>query len=190
MTGIERLREFVAGISPITGVTKTAYDREHMESVGVRLRDFLADIADQIERERDEDAVADRDEVERRLLARLMPEGMSWPAFEDGEPVRIGDEFEGRSGDVKRSFAFLLNKADVSIACDGAAAESYRYGERVRRPAPKDSWERLEEDAKAEPGEYCVTHELSAAYMGGEAEEYAKAEDLVRRAKALAGRDA
>ena len=54
MTGIERLREFVAGISPITvvcGVTRTSYDREHMEVVGARLRDFLADIADQIERE-------------------------------------------------------------------------------------------------------------------------------------------
>lgn len=51
-----------------------------------------------------------------------------------------------------------------------------------------DSWERLEEDAKADPGEYCVTHELCAAYMGGEAEEYAKARDLVRRAKALAER--
>ena len=38
----------------------------------------------------DEDR-ADRDEVERRLLARLMPEGMAWPRFEDGEPVRIGD---------------------------------------------------------------------------------------------------
>ena len=49
-----------------------------------------------------------------------------------------------------------------------------------------DSWERLEEDAKADPGEYCVTYELCAAYMGREAEEYAKAADLVRRAKKLA----
>lgn len=57
MTGIERLREFVAGISPITvvcGVTRTSYDREHMEVAGKRLRDFLADIANQIEREQGE----------------------------------------------------------------------------------------------------------------------------------------
>ena len=54
MTGIERLHEFVAGISPVTavcGVTKTSYDREHMEEAGACLRDFLASIADQIERE-------------------------------------------------------------------------------------------------------------------------------------------
>ena len=58
MTGIERLREFVDGVSPITavcGVTKLAYDREHMEAGGVRLRDFLADIAEQIKREHAED---------------------------------------------------------------------------------------------------------------------------------------
>lgn len=54
MTGIERLREFVGGISPFTvvrGVTSTAYDMEHMEEAGTRLRNFLAAIADQIERE-------------------------------------------------------------------------------------------------------------------------------------------
>ena len=54
MTGIERLRELVAGINPITvvfGVTMTAYDRKHKEVAGVRLRDFLSDIAGQIERE-------------------------------------------------------------------------------------------------------------------------------------------
>ncbi|WP_317415118.1 hypothetical protein [Thermophilibacter provencensis] len=57
MTGIERLRELVDGISPITvvcGVTRTSYDREHMEVAGKRLRDFLADIANQIEREQGE----------------------------------------------------------------------------------------------------------------------------------------
>ena len=59
MTGIKRLREFVAGISPVIavcGVTKTSYDREHMEEAGACLRDFLSDIADQIERERACDA--------------------------------------------------------------------------------------------------------------------------------------
>lgn len=57
MTGIERLRELVDGISPIIalcGVTKSSYDRSHIETVGARLRDFLADIADQIEREQGE----------------------------------------------------------------------------------------------------------------------------------------
>ena len=58
MTGIERLREFAEGISPFTvvcGVTTTSYDRRHTEVEGARLRDFLSDIAGQIERERDEE---------------------------------------------------------------------------------------------------------------------------------------
>ena len=385
MTGIERLREFVAGINPVTvvcGVTKTSYDREHMESVGVRLRDFLNDIADQIEREQDamvkdspydalppdereavawvrehggiayvKDAWNVRSNLDRQLekaqakverqqrhiehvqgvcktrahrimelnkavaemRPRLMPEGMewlveAWPRFEDGEPVRFEDEWCLRTGGTTKVGQVVL-ATDWSFALN---ASWYEPGERVKRPAPKvldadgveielgddlysvegslkfhvshvdringkiatdamfsldkwadpamythrapvlaadgrplregetvwkrtngkrltvmhlvtsvvglvgcsdgteafgtpvifnycpseltherpDSWERLEEDAKAEPGEYCVTYELSAAYMGGEAEEYAKAEDLVRRAMALAGRDA
>ena len=54
MTGIERLRELADSISPIIplcGVTKSSYDRSHIEMAGARLRGFLADIADQIERE-------------------------------------------------------------------------------------------------------------------------------------------
>lgn len=68
MTGIERLRELVDGISPITalcGVTKSSYDRSHIETVGARLRDFLADIADQIEREQDKVAKTDWDTVRK-----------------------------------------------------------------------------------------------------------------------------
>lgn len=38
-----------------------------------------------------DDDMADRDEVERRLLARLMPGGCKWPRYESGEPVQIGD---------------------------------------------------------------------------------------------------
>ena len=58
MTGIERLRELVDSTSPVIalcGVTKSSYDRSHIEMAGARLRDFLTDIADQIERERAED---------------------------------------------------------------------------------------------------------------------------------------
>lgn len=37
---------------------------------------------------------AERDQARqelREIQARLMPEGMEWPRYEDGEPVRIGD---------------------------------------------------------------------------------------------------
>ena len=29
------------------------------------------------------------------MAAHLMPDGVQWPRFEDGEPVRIGDEVQG-----------------------------------------------------------------------------------------------
>ena len=38
-----------------------------------------------------EEDMADRNEVERRLLARLMPEGCEWPRYESGELVKFGD---------------------------------------------------------------------------------------------------
>ena len=74
MTGIERLREFAEGISPFTvvcGVTTTSYDRRHTEVEGARLRDFLSDIAGQIERERDEE-LADAMERAERIRNELM----------------------------------------------------------------------------------------------------------------------
>ena len=131
MTGIERLRELVAGINPITvvfGVTMTAYDRKHKEVAGVRLRDFLADIADQIDRElREErsrwddelcDAQMDKTcvmavylEMNRHVLGH---EGM-----EDSPVARWARELrEALGGDVRDP------AADVSVsACDPPSQE-------------------------------------------------------------------
>lgn len=38
-------------------------------------------------------------ELSPEMRARLMPEGMNWPRFEDGEPVRMGDEVVSRDDD-------------------------------------------------------------------------------------------
>ena len=82
----------------------------------------------------DED-MADRDEVERRLLARLMPDGMEWPRFESGEPVRIGDvvsDVEVRSV-VFRDGGILLS--DCTSVPGGGTWRSYK--EPIKRPTPK-----------------------------------------------------
>ena len=109
----------------------------------------------------------------------------------DGRLLREGETVWHRSGNahgvVESIDAGSLMHTVRYRSDDG---EEYRDAAKDLTHERPDSWERLEEDAKAEPGEYCVTHELSAAYMGGEAEEYAKAEDLVRRARALAERGA
>ena len=84
-----------------------------------------------------EEDMADRDEVGRRLLARLMPEGMewlveAWPRFEDSRPVRFSDDFE-RYGEENGVSAVTMYK-DGSFALNFRA---YSKGERVNRPAPK-----------------------------------------------------
>ena len=239
MTGIERMREFVAGIRPITvvcGVTTASYDREHMEVSGKSLRVFLADIADQIEREtqpkrdpaaEDAEAIAwvrehgglecvrqqieigDRvgrwlgeraaktspsgkqvfaDEAMASLDRRLMPDGMEWPRFEDGEPVRVGDSAPFGTGDVMEVVGVEINR--FGYVLHGSINDGMRecvdgdeHGVAVKRP---DSWELLEEDVAGAscPDVYCENHHIDA---NDASYEWAMARDIVRRAKALAG---
>ena len=84
----------------------------------------------------DED-MADRDEVERRLLARLMPEGLSWPVFEDGEPVRIGDRFAEHGG--CENVVDSVEVGDCWFKIHGFDGAAPRYSKRasVKRPAPE-----------------------------------------------------
>ncbi|WP_417059263.1 hypothetical protein [Ellagibacter isourolithinifaciens] len=79
-------------------------------------------------------AIADRIDAERAL-----PDGMEWPRFEDGGLVRIGDEleFEGKTMLVcdatfyADDWALWCDREDMSGRLYG------KYGERVKRPAPK-----------------------------------------------------
>ena len=79
-------------------------------------------------------AIADRIDAERAL-----PDGMEWPRFEDGGLVRIGDEleFEGKTMLVcdatfyADGWALWCDREDMSGRLYG------KYGERVKRPAPK-----------------------------------------------------
>lgn len=79
-------------------------------------------------------AIADRIDAERAL-----PDDMEWPRFEDGGLVRIGDEleFEGKTMLVcdatfyADDWALWCDREDMSGRLYG------KYGERVKRPAPK-----------------------------------------------------
>ena len=67
------------------------------------------------------------------VKARLMPEGMEWPRFDDGAPVRFEDEWCPRTGGTAKV-------GQVVLATDGGFALNaswYEPGERVKRPAPK-----------------------------------------------------
>lgn len=95
----------------------------------------------------DED-MADRDEVERRLLARLMPEGYEWPRYEGGEFVQIGDpvsgDFLNRSFNVF-SIEFRENETYLHEGFKTDYVAMVHPGERVKRPAvPAGDGEPLE----------------------------------------------
>ena len=205
MTGIERLRELVDGIDrkvTLYCITTHAFDAKHEDMAHKPAKQILSDIADQIQRERAEDAEAiawvrehggldavkrhwkgyvpaawleeaksrheqRRDRLkahaweleckcaERRetieelgktideMRPRLMPEGMEWPRFEDGEPVRVGDEAPfGADGtmtvtgvELTDGGHFILHGRDGGI--DRPCQTGYQYGQRVKRPAPK-----------------------------------------------------
>ena len=86
-----------------------------------------------------ERCVALRNEVK----GRLMPLGIEWPRFEDGELVRIGDKFECWCGEeyVVVSVSFrgscaVLNMSHAHTFVVGHDPET-AHGKRVRRPAPK-----------------------------------------------------
>ena len=85
-------------------------------------------------------------EFKRELDKRLMPGGMEWPRFEDGEPVKFGDEFADGLGNTRKCQSIELLGGD-----DGVCDVSIRWGEhddelllvcvwqgeRVKRPALK-----------------------------------------------------
>ena len=84
--------------------------------------------------------IADGADAELRdAEARLMPEGMEWPRYEDGEPVRVGDEFMGKDGKTYtvHQVQFIGKCFSLYDFCDRKAQFNAFYGERVKRPAPK-----------------------------------------------------
>ena len=103
-------------------------------------------------------------ELSPEMRARLMPEGMNWPRFEDGEPVRMGDEVASRDDDgspmTMRAGIVRISGGSVRLYDNNGFRITGEGGDGpLRRPAPseptepqgcprhcRDSWERLEED--------------------------------------------
>ncbi len=76
------------------------------------------------------------------LERRLMPRGMEWPRFEDGEPVRIGDTAQFDSDDVMEVVGVEINRFGYVLhgsINDGMrkCVEGDEHGVAVKRPAPK-----------------------------------------------------
>lgn len=74
-------------------------------------------------------------EVER-LRARQMPDGVEWPRFEDGEPVRIGDYIE-HEGETEMVLAVCLYDGVSALSLAGCHNDPTHWVERggvARRP--------------------------------------------------------
>lgn len=87
-----------------------------------------------------------RQELAREFGKRVMPEGMEWPRFEDGEPVRFGDVVSDgyETGRVYYVTFDTVNPVIIGFTDEtpdqdpGTWLEvSVNDGERVQRPIPK-----------------------------------------------------
>lgn len=110
-----------------------------------------------------------RKSVERRL----MPEGMEWPRFEDGEPLSFGCEYLNSKGNAATLRSVLIKDLRDVLGGDifwrlgkGANAVELKNGERVKRHAPKvldaDGVEIREGDVlySVETGDYVVVDSI------------------------------
>lgn len=138
-----------------------------------------------------------------RLQAHQMPGGLSWPTFDDGEPVRFGDLFQGDGGSAKPDRCFEMThvtiRADATVAVDGKRKTRdgkgtedgfaiLKPGVHLIRPAlepsidrPSDSWVAIASDAIMSAALYCTERGIDADPTAQDA----KARDIVARAEAL-----
>lgn len=119
---IKRLREESEGLRKRLSALQSDYD-ELVSRCGA-----LRSLADERQRLLDEQE------------PRLMPEGMEWPRFEDGEPVHFGDEFETPEETGKVSSIALEINGGYQLGYSTGAGKFivvYPSGQRVKRLAPK-----------------------------------------------------
>ena len=134
---VERQQRHIESIQ-----SKLSERREHIENIANDVRNqCLAFGVDVSECDDEFDMLHDLNEA---LSKRLMPEGMEWPRFQDGEPVPLGGEVtvtvHNEDGDFDRTLAIRSIKYKESgVLLEGTKNEMVvlSYGECVKRPAPK-----------------------------------------------------
>ena len=183
MEALEKLRKFSCAKSC----------QEKVATLGMRCEDSASCKDCKRARDNAEDGLV------RSIERRLMPEGMEWPRFENGEPVRIGDEVLGKHGEPMAVTRVCFVEGgcyfNESHRKDGRRrGRGWRYvaGERVKRPKPADTQERIDADAGKTPCEYfgrkgrpcfdgdgCPSLEMDGSCGA------AKTRDLLRRQRAI-----
>lgn len=177
---LKKLREF----------SRAESCEERAEAVGLRCHES-ASCAECL-KATGEAAGALLDEVEKRLV----PEGMEWPVFEDGEKVRIGDRVQLCGGHSEELCQVHMGESGYSLYTE-TSDEDHPYGVPVRRPEPEDTQERIDEDAMKSPCEYfgrkgrpCFDGDgCPSLEMDGSCDA-AKTRDILRRQRELDAKEA
>ena len=75
-----------------------------------------------------------------RVGKRVMPEGVEWPRYETGEPVKLGGSVEDEDGDEAEVAYITFHEDHVELGLFNGV-ETYPvvidHGDRVKRPAPE-----------------------------------------------------
>lgn len=126
--------------------------------------------------------------IERRLI----PEGMEWPVFENGEKVRIGDEITLKEKTATVDSIQIHREGVFSLWYDGdLASATYFDGAPVKRPEPEDTQERIYADAEKGACSYFGWYGIPCSEKGGCPAcgrvdcDAAKTLDLLRRQREL-----
>ena len=77
-------------------------------------------------------------ELTKAIEPRIMPPGMTWPKFEDGEPVKVGDEFETMVTGTKKVDAIKFEDGCIfSLEFNNGCGTAKFCKNAVKRPEPK-----------------------------------------------------
>lgn len=164
-------------------------------AVGLRCEDFSC--CEDCAAARTRAASALLDEMEKRL----MPEGMEWPSFENGEKVRIGSLYVDDSMTVHEvkliNLCLYEDGYGQGYVSDGKSFHYFDKSNHLKRPEPEDTQERIDEDAGKTPCEYfgrkgelcsdgdeCPSLEMDCSC------DAAKIRDLLRRQRAICEKEA
>lgn len=79
---------------------------------------------------------------------RLLPRGMKWPKFEDGEPVLVGDEFETMASGIKKVDAIKFEDGYIfSLEFNnGCGTAKFYKNARVKRPEHRETLQDVIDD--------------------------------------------
>ena len=90
------------------------------------------------------DSQDSRERLMTALDRRLMPDGMEWPRFENGEPVEFGCEFNNNKGNTSTLRTVVIKDCRDALGGavfwklgKGACAVTLENGESVKRPSIK-----------------------------------------------------